>query len=264
MNKENINLFYAIALQEGEGFGTAYEYLVKSHLINRLFKKIENPKNILIAGLPEKYGFGLDYVLLANLYGCKIDIIDERNEIIENFNNTLKDLAESNLLISDNIKTQKVEELEDIDIGIDKYYEVALSSAVLQRIKEESRCNYLRKLSEKVKYILLFVPNKGNKAHPRQTGLNPLSIEDLLGYSKKSNVKVFILDAGKIDLPPFSPGIKASAKLRNLIENKKIRRIFMKFLGIWAYLESLFPKIIKNRFAHMIYLMLEFKNERDY
>lgn len=258
--KRNIDFFYTLASREKEGIGTAYEYLVKSHLINKLFEKIGKPKNILIAGLPEKYGFGLDSLFLASLHNCNIDIIDERDNIIGNLNEVLKDLIVSNLLMVDKIKIQKVEELGN---NIKKHYELAISSAVLQRVKEKSRIDYLKKLSGIVRYAVLFVPNQGNKAHQKYTGLDTLCLEDLLEYSKKSNPGALILDSGRIDLPPFPPGIKISTLSRKIIETSWIRIILMKFLDIWAYFEFFFPRFIKNKFAHLGYVILEFRNEEN-
>lgn len=259
MIRKDLNFFYALALKEGEGLGTAYEYLVKTGLTKRLFKKNEKPKNILIAGLPEKYGYGLDLLFLASSHNCVIDIVDERDDIIRNFNRILKDLAESSLLIPDNIKIKRVERLEDINLN--KHYEFGYSLAVLQRIKEESRIRYLKKLSENVKYIILFAPNKENRAHNEQTGLVGLGTEDLLRYVKEVGKEMFVLDSGKIDLPPFSPGIKISAQTKNLIKNKKIGKLVTKFLDSWACLESFLPKFVKNKFAHMVYLVVKLKND---
>ncbi len=262
--KRDTDFFYGLALWEGEGLGTAYEYLIRSYLFDKLFRKIGGVKNVLTAGLPEKYGFNLDFLFLARDLGCKIDIIDERDGVIKDFSKRLSGLSEINLLQPDDIQIQKIEKLENLCMRENKYYELALSSTVLQRIKEESRADYFKMLSERVRYLILFVPNKDNPAHRQRTGLNSLSIEDLLTYIKESGTNPFILDSGKIDLPFFPPGIKISAKLQKLIANKKlIRRIFMRFLNILAGLEFFCLDIIKDRFAHTVYLILEFRNERD-
>ena len=205
MIRKDFNFFYTLALKEGEGLGTAYEYLVKTCLSEKLFKKNEKPENILIAGLPEKYGYGLDLLFLRNSCNCIIDIVDERDDIIRNFSRILEDLAGSGLLISDNIKIKRVERLEDINLN--KRYEFCYSSAVLQRMEGESRVRYLKKLGENVKYILLFAPNKENRAHKEQTGLAGLAAEDLFHYVKEAGIEMFVLGSGKIDLPPFSPGM---------------------------------------------------------
>lgn len=260
-DKKNIDLFYALALKEGQGLGTAYEYLVKSHLIGGFFEKIPNPKEILIAGLPEKYGYGLDLLLYADSYGCNIDIIDERDEAVENLNYILEDLKGSRVITADNIRIKKVKCYEEAEF--DKYYDLGFSSAVLQRFNEGSRLNYLEILKKKVKYLVLFVPNKGNKSHQRLTCLNSFYIDDLVRYTKRPDTDRLILDSGVIDLPPFPPGIKASAKAGKLMKNRAMMRILGRFLSAWAGIEPLFPKAIKNKFAHIAYLISVSKNESN-
>ena len=76
--------FYPSALKEGEGVGTAYEYYAKAKVFKNFFRRVSGPfESMLIAGLPEKYGFSLDFLLLAKGLGIKkVFVQDEREERI--------------------------------------------------------------------------------------------------------------------------------------------------------------------------------------
>ena len=90
----SVKSLYAPALAEGEGVGTAYEYYVKRLAIRKFLKKIRNPKTILIAGLPQKYGTSLDFFLLAHEVGAKLFVIDDRLEHLEKAKNALLAIQE--------------------------------------------------------------------------------------------------------------------------------------------------------------------------
>jgi hypothetical protein len=263
--KKNINFFYELALTEGEGLGTAYEYYVRSHLFSKLITKAVGCKNVLIAGLPEKYGFCLDFLCLADSIDCKVDITEDKIEAIEGLRKRIGILSADNILRVDNIQIHETKRPENPCEQGNTCYELALSAGVLQRIHPEHRVDYFRKISKKVKYLILFAPNKGNNAHPKRTGLNGFSIEDLLGYIDKSGTHPVILGSGRMDLPPFPPGVTISLKRQKFIAGKKhIRAIFMHVLSVLAKMEFFYPAWVKNKFAHVVYLIMEFKNGENY
>jgi hypothetical protein len=74
----SIKDLYALALAEGEGMGTAYKYYVKRLILRRFLDGRLQPRSILIAGLPEKYGASLDFVLLGSELGATITVVDDR------------------------------------------------------------------------------------------------------------------------------------------------------------------------------------------
>ena len=78
----NLERLYQIALAEKEGLGTAYEYFIKINLLNKLLngKKL---KKILVYGLPERYGFGFDSLVLAYIHGASLVIVDERQDVLD-------------------------------------------------------------------------------------------------------------------------------------------------------------------------------------
>lgn len=90
MSSSSIRILHNVALAEGEGFGTAYEYYVKLKPLTALIfsKDMVKLRNVLIAGLPERYGFSLDFVILCNVLKCdKLIVLDDRNTALDNFNN---------------------------------------------------------------------------------------------------------------------------------------------------------------------------------
>ena len=79
-----IKSLYPLALAEGEGVGTAYEYVAKRHVLRRWLGQVRGqlprnlPGRVLIAGLPEIYGTSLDYLLLAAELGWPALVVDDR------------------------------------------------------------------------------------------------------------------------------------------------------------------------------------------
>ena len=64
-----IKSLYPLALAEGEGVGTAYEYFAKRLVLSSWLAKLPTVRRLIIAGLPEKYGSSLDFLLIAQEMG---------------------------------------------------------------------------------------------------------------------------------------------------------------------------------------------------
>jgi hypothetical protein len=75
-----------LALAEGEGVGTAYEYFAKRLALGRWLKQVGRPVRMLVAGLPQKYGSSLDFLLLAEELGAEVTVVDERPSALQNCN----------------------------------------------------------------------------------------------------------------------------------------------------------------------------------
>src|SRR5262252_3111362 len=76
----SIKDLYVYALSEGEGVGTAYEYYVKRRVMSPLLRRLKPGARILVAGLPEKYGTSLDFVLAGWERGARLLCADDRPE----------------------------------------------------------------------------------------------------------------------------------------------------------------------------------------
>jgi nucleoside-diphosphate-sugar epimerase len=244
-----IKSLYPLALAEGEGLGTAYEYFAKWNLLRKIFEEIGFQKNILVAGLPEKYGSSMDFVLLAQKYNSGITIIDERIEAIHKFKKTLQNLNKEDHSIRI-IKVGRLSELKFTNSG--KKYDLLLCCEVLQRLSENSRVEYFKQITKISKNAIIFVPNKENKSHAKLSGLNTLSLNELIGYCREK--RSIVLKKGYIDMPPFPPGLKRAEEARSKATKSLIQKFFMKILEIWCSAENLFPKVIKKKKAHIVYV----------
>jgi hypothetical protein len=86
----SIKSLYALALAEGEGVGTAYEYYAKRLALGRWLKQVGRPVRMLVAGLPQKYGSSLDFLLLAEELGVAVTVVDERPFALDKLQSSLE------------------------------------------------------------------------------------------------------------------------------------------------------------------------------
>jgi len=247
MKKVNINTLYSLALAEGEGFGTAYEYFVKLKLLSK-FVKGKKIKNVLIYGLPERYSFSMDFVLFGQINNFNITIVDDRKERINLFEKITNNLIKKDILL----KKPKIIKLKTLNnIKFNKKFDLLVCSEVMQRLSNKEKIDYIRLISKISKYVALFVPNKDNKMHSTLSKLNGLCLDELKEYFNKDD----ILNIGYIDMPPFPPGLK-----KNKIK-EQINKLFPLLLIPLTRLEKLLPKIIKKRIAHICYIIVEYEKD---
>lgn len=225
----NIKELYYLALIEKEGLGTAYEYFVKLKLI---LKKINNKKikNVLIYGLPEKYGYSLDFLYIANIMNWNVCVFDDSNKKV----NKLKKIID---LI--NYKKKLLKKPKFIK-NINKKYDLCFSCEYLQQFKKKEILNKISIIKNNSKNSFIFVPNESNKLHLKYSKLNGLNINFF-----KKNINNYH-DLNFIDCPPFPPGIKKKEK----IGFKK--GIYI--IKIIYYFEKILLKVIKKRLSHIIYV----------
>ncbi len=144
LNNITIKKLYPFALAEGEGVGTAYEYYSKRLLLSRWLANNEPPRSILIAGLPQKYGASMDFLLLAAELGTDLTIVDERIAALNRCRSALGEIQKTGELSHLNprfLHTHDIMEMPEID----DYSDLALSSEVLQRLPEDDRLQYMTK-----------------------------------------------------------------------------------------------------------------------
>lgn len=262
MDIYNFNIFnlYSIAVLEGEGWGTAYEYCAKLPFLNRLFEKT-CAKKVMILGLPEKYGFSMDFILYC--YFNKINriiVIDERKEKIDDFSKVLKNVS-AHLGISPNIEMKKVNSWSEIQTDP---VDVIMSSEVLQRLDNISKNAYIKFILKNAKNYIIFVPNGKNQAHESISGLKTLYLKQLMWIFKKTK----FTGSGYLDCPPNPPGIsfKNKSSESNSIKNKMKNIVVAWPLLVWYYMfEKKLSFLLKNLFeknAHIIFVAGEiFGNE---
>jgi hypothetical protein len=214
---------YNLALNEGEGLGTAYEYYVKLKLIKRLLNRFK-PNSVLIYGLPQKYGFSLDFFYYCHIHGYPSYVYENRSKKL---NNLFKILNKLNI-------TKPI-----IITKIDKQYDLILSCEVLQNIKNKQK--YIQNIQKFSKQAIIFTPNKDNIAHQKISHLNGLTL------LKIKNMFTNIKQYGYIDLPPFPPGIKKQTKIKN--------SYIINILKIFGIIEKYYP--LKKKIAHIVYVYIK-------
>ena len=237
--------FYDLAITEGEGLGTAYEYLVKRRLLNKIIPKNRKPR-ILIAGLPERYGYSLDFISFCEDYNLDYEVIDERADKIDRLKRISKK-THNRLKLAQSCDLCKLG-----NVYSEKHFDFAFSCEVLQRFSHADRTQYIKILKRIAKNTILFVPNGDNKAHDVCSGLSAIKQRELVGqFNSIYNHR--IRDMDYIDMPPWPPGIK-----RNIFKetmNNSVVNILLNILQIVSVIEPLCPVFIKSRYAHLIYIV---------
>lgn len=244
----SFRLAYLLAVVEGEGLGTAYEYIVKHDLIRKVFDQVGRPKSILVAGLPEKYGFSMDFVSIAGRLGAEIVIADEREEKLESFSQRFSKAKELGLLSNLRLNIALISDW--CNVSLERTFDLIISCEVLQRMSQVMRAKYLRQLAGMADTLVFFAPNAENTAHAKISKLQALRLDELTDLSKSSNLE--LLASGYIDMPPFPPGLKWAGSRRRTTLNRGLQKVMMSFLTLWSHLENALG-FLKAGNSHMVY-----------
>ena len=262
IRQHSIKTLYPFAIAEGEGVGTAYEYFTKRLLLSQWLKQEEEPRRILIAGLPEKYGASLDFLLMASEMEAMITIADNRPQSLAK--------AKAALARAQNDGLMQNLEPEYCLVGsmglmaeIDGHFDLALSSETLQRLTADDRKRYVNRLLQLAPQVAIFTPNNDNPAHTNVSGLSGLRLDELeavveqgleLAYGYESQVSP---QFGYIDMPPFPPGITRSEQQREHAASGMGEAIAMWGLGQYARLERWFPLGWRRSKSHIVFAFIE-------
>lgn len=260
---------YALALAEGEGMGTAYEYYAKRLALGRWLKGRSRPASLLIAGLPEKYGASLDFLLLAGELDAAVTVVDERPAALARLRGALAQLAGSSLPLA-----QPVCLLADLPglAGLAGRFDLAVSSEVLQRLAAAERPAYVAALRARAAALALFAPNADNPAHTDRSGLSGLRLDELRALvadqRRTTNdqrpttndypllaTNNYQLTTGYIDMPPFPPGITRSDEQREQATQGAFEAVVMGGLRVYAHGERLLPGALRRRQSHIVYAL---------
>lgn len=254
----SIRALYPLAMSEGEGVGTAYEYFVKRLILSAWLKTDSLTDRMLIAGLPEKYGASLDFLLLADELKLPVVIADDRPQALEKAQKA-RDLASAAGLLSsvqpNYIVTRDLAEL--VELG--SSFELCISSEVMQRLPPTRRSRYWRRLQVLAPMSAVFVPNADNSAHASLSGLSGLRIEELqkivtdnTSFSAGAECSV---QMDYIDMPPFPPGATRTEEQREQATSGRLEAFAMWGLGYFAKIERLLPLTIRRSQAHIVYAL---------
>ncbi len=250
----SIKSLYVLALAEGEGVGTAYEYFAKRLVLARWLKNRQaqkrKPERLLIAGLPEKYGSSLDFLQVAQELGADVTVADERPSALQKLQNSLAVAQGEGWLTA--VSPQLVPLTHPADLSpIDETFDLCLGSEGLQRLDADDRSDYVRHVRRLAFRAALFAPNGDNMAHANISGLAGVTLAEMQ--------QLVGLDAttGYIDMPPFPPGITRSEEQREQATSGRLEAIAMWGLGFYARLEHFLPTAVRRRQSHIVYSLLE-------
>lgn len=247
--------FYPLALLEGEGMGTAYEYSAKLKLLQRVVAEIGPPQRLVIGGLPEDYGVDLDLALLAARYGCQAFVTDDRQPVLETFAGALKSPPLAGLVDPSRFEMRHLKTLARPVRSGDAPFDLWVTTSAIQRLSEGELAEYLAQVREKSRHAVLLVPNKSNKEHLSLSGLDGFFLADLVALCHKAGLTV--RESGYLDVAPFPPGLQRSAEAKEKAASSPIERFLMRALEWWVRGERVMPRFIKRRFGHIAYVFLQ-------
>ncbi len=262
LKKISIKKLYPLALAEGEGVGTAYEYYAKRLLLSRWLADREPPHNILIAGLPQKYGASMDFLLLGAELNAELTIVDERPQAITRCKTAFEELQKSNgmaYLAPHYLLTEDIVKLP----GLSDDFDLALSSEVLQRLPEENQLNYMTRILQLASKAALFTPNGDNPSHTSLSGLSGLQLGELELLSKQVLQSIGVNPArdslwtGYVDMPPFPPGMTRTEDQREHATSGTGEAIAMWGLANYARIEQWLPHGWRRNKSHIVYSFLD-------
>lgn len=248
----SIKSLYALALAEGEGVGTAYEYYAKRLALGRWLKQIGRPKRMLVAGLPQKYGSSLDFLLLAEELGAEVTVADERPLALTKLQSSMAAAQGAGWLTAVFPHTHLVANLADLS-EIDGPFDLCLSAEMLQRMAAVDRPRYVARLRELGTAVALFCPNADNPAHTNLSGLSGLTLAQLQSLFSPAPP---LPRSGYIDMPPFPPGVIRSEEQREQATSGKFEAFAMWGLGYYARAEKILPTAVRRRQSHIVYALV--------
>ena len=240
----SIRSLYTYALAEGEGVGTAYEYFVKRGVLRSVLAETPRGGSILVAGLPEKYGTSLDFVLAAAEKSAKVRVMDDRPAALDRARGAFAALDKQNV----EIDYRQIDAMTNLG---DDAYDLALSCEVVQRLAAGDRERYVRSLRDRAPRGVIFCPNGENESHTKISGLSGLTQAELARLAGTG------AEVGFVDMPPFPPGITRSAEQRSKASTGLAEGIAMWGLQAYALAEPFAPRALKRHVAHIVYAKWE-------
>jgi hypothetical protein len=241
--RPSIRELYAYAVSEGEGVGTAYEYYVKRRIMRSVLRGLRPGARVLIAGLPEKYGTSLDFVLAAFEQRAHVLVVDDRQTALDRARNAIGALGAgfAGLEIAYRL-LDSLAELERLP-----RHDVVLSCEVIQRLSPAAQAEYGRAIVALGPRGVVFAPNAENGSHTAISGLAGLDRDTLRALMGRH------VEVGFTDLPPFPPGIMRTPSQRTRASRGAVEGIGMWGLQVYSAAEPWLPNAVKRRVAHIVY-----------
>lgn len=240
-----IKELYPLALAEGEGVGTAYEYFAKRLVLTRWLASEKAPRTILIAGLPQKYGSSLDFFLLAKQLGAHLTVVDIDPAPLAKAQRSLRAAQNEGLLRAMRPTFTLLENWNALPASS---FELALCSEVLQRLPADERPSYVAAVRGAATRWAAFCPNADNSSHLGLSGLGGLSLSAMQTLFPSCPTQY-------IDMPPFPPGITRTENQRAQATSGRKEALAMWGLGYYARAEKWLPTAVRRRYAHIVYAL---------
>jgi len=248
----------ALTYAEYEGIGTWYEYLAKY----RLFSRINNPKKVLLAGIPQEYGIAADTILFA-IHGAELTVLDNRKEKLNEF----KEIAKK---FNAKVKTVLCKTLEKFPFKSDSF-DIVVNTEAIQRVKNPQ--NMIQEMERVSKnHVFVFAPNAYYYAHYLITKIITFKLSELV---KMSRLK--LVNKGYLDRPPWPAGVAISSSKISFTEGSKseerkkyaeeknkdsffisfIKGSFTLFTPLLVKLEILYPSPLRELLSHICFIHLK-------
>jgi hypothetical protein len=249
----SIKSLYPLALAEGEGVGTAYEYFAKRLVLSRWVAKVPCVRRLLIPGLPEKYGSSLDFLLLAQEMGvAELTVVDDRQRALDKIRQSLaaaQAMGELTRVQPHYVPVTEMARLDELTADFD----LCLGSELLQRLDNKNQKHYVERLAKLAPALALFAPNGDNPSHTNLSGLSGLGLTELRTLIGPLGLPA---DIGYVDMPPFPPGLTRSTAQRSHATNGRLEAMAMRTLHQFARLERHFPLGWRRGHAHIVYALM--------
>ncbi|MGB1251095.1 MAG: hypothetical protein ACPG8W_10805, partial [Candidatus Promineifilaceae bacterium] len=251
----SIRELYTLTASEGEGAGLAYEYFVKRSLLSSWLHrggfrpKSNNPPRVLIAGLPETVGSGLDFLLLTQELGATPLVVDERPAAFDKLTHAVETAQRFGKLQDARFKGVVVNDMGVIwEAAAD--FDLVLSSHVIQRLDNSTQAAYLTHLRQIGKHIALFAPNDDNKLFLQQRGT--LGVERQL-LARSIDIPSLITDYAV--MPPFGSLVSLSQLIQENTISERLEKIAFTGLQLAAWVDRLSPIELRQSRGRLVYAL---------
>jgi hypothetical protein len=190
-------------------------------------------------------------------------VCEDRPDVLDRFARALQSLPDPEMR---QVERVQVDSLIHTDGLSGRQFDWVISTASVQRLRNEQIVGYVQNARKLSDYALLFVPNSGNRAHLALSGLRGLSLDETLtlcqGMGARDPVprrRPQILSAGYCDIPPFPPGLERSSKAKERALHSPLESAAMRVLQWWCHSESWMPHAVQRRLAHLVYVALDMR-----
>ena len=248
-----ISSLYTLARAEGEGARAAYQYFVKRLALGRWLSFAGRPRRILVAGLPEAYGAGLDLLQLAAGYGARVTVADERPHALSRHFRAWQSAQRQQRLRAVEPTLVQVDSVAELS-SLSPVYDLCISSHVLQKLDAPARALYTARLRQLAPAVALFAPNADNAAYRRQ-GLHRHELNNLVAATAAQPGRPVPV-TGYGDLLPVAPGQSTLDNQQPLTGGPSFTVSALNGLELYARVEPLVPLPIRRHRSHLVYIFM--------